>query len=72
MNNINKARLDALDTPLQQYIASNVAGVNSKGYHLTQSEATEILDRNTIWVSELHVKKGAMVMLVTVSLLEVT
>jgi hypothetical protein len=43
--------------------------VNSKGYVLNQAEATESLDRNTLWVRELHLKKGAMVMLVTVSFL---
>lgn len=67
VNNINTARLAALTTPLQQYISSDVAGTNSKGYRLTQGEATDVLNRNTIWVEELHVKTGAMVMLVTVS-----
>jgi hypothetical protein len=29
-------------------------------------KGTICLDRNTLWVKELHLKKGAMVMLVTV------
>lgn len=66
--NINNARLAALDTPLQQFVSSDVPGVNSKGYQLDPAQATEVLNRNTIWPQELHVKKGAMVMLVTVSI----
>ena len=65
--NINDARLAALDAPLLQYVASDAPGTNSKGYNLTQAQATEVLNRNTIWPQELSVKVGAMVMLVTVS-----
>jgi hypothetical protein len=68
--NINDTRLAALDAPLQQYISSDVAGINSNGYKLTQNQATEVLNRNTIWPQELSVKVGAMVMLVTVSHLD--
>lgn len=66
---INDARLDALTTPLQQYSSADSPGVDSKGYTLTPGQATEVLNRNTIWPQHLHVKKGAMVMLVTVSAL---
>jgi hypothetical protein len=64
--NINNARLQAINEPVHQYMAHDSPGVNSKGYTLSQQEATECLDRNTLWVKELHLKKGAMVMLVTV------
>jgi hypothetical protein len=64
--NINNARLAAIAEPVKQFIAHDAPGVNSKGYNLTLAEATECLDRNTLWVKELHLKKGAMVMLVTV------
>jgi hypothetical protein len=66
--NINNARLQAIHEPLHQYTAHDAPGVNSKGYTLSQGEATECLDRNTLWVKDLSLKKGAMVMLVTVSL----
>jgi hypothetical protein len=59
--------LNALTAPVQQFVGHDSAGVNSKGYPLKLNEATECLDRNTLWVKELHLKKGAMVMLVTVS-----
>lgn len=65
--NINSTRLAALDTPLQQYVSSDIPGTNSKGYNITEDQATEVLNRNTIWPQELSVKVGAMVMLVTVS-----
>ena len=64
--NINNARLQAINEPVHQYTAYDSPGVNSKGYTLSQAEATECLDRNTLWVKELHLKKGAMVMCVTV------
>lgn len=64
---INNDRLAALDAPLQQYLSSDIPGTNSNGYSLTQNQASEVLDRNTIWPRELSVKVGAMVMLVTVS-----
>ncbi|RXK40277.1 hypothetical protein M231_02391 [Tremella mesenterica] len=64
---INRQRLAALNTPLQEYLAHDAPGVNSKGYDISQADATAILDKNTIWVKELSLKVGALVMLVTVS-----
>ena len=64
---INNNRLAALTTPMKVYQAHDLAGTNSKGFRLTPGQATECLDRNTIWVAELSVKVGAMVMLITVS-----
>jgi hypothetical protein len=64
---VNSKRLAALTTPIVIYTAADVPGINSKGYKLNQVEATESLNRNTIWVPDLAVKVGAMVMLVTVS-----
>ncbi|KAK8861367.1 hypothetical protein IAR55_002186 [Kwoniella newhampshirensis] len=62
---INAARLGALTTPVQIFLAWDVPGVTSSGYALDQTQATASLDRNTIWPKELELKVGALVMLVT-------
>ena len=67
VSNINNGRLTALKTPAQVFISYDQPGINSKDFVLDQAQATEVLDRNTIWVRELSLKVGAMVMLVTVS-----
>jgi hypothetical protein len=64
---VNRQRLSALTSPIKAYNATDVPGVNSKGYRLDEKEATISLDRNTIWPAEIGLKVGAMVMLVTVS-----
>ncbi|WWD16729.1 hypothetical protein CI109_101160 [Kwoniella shandongensis] len=62
---INAARLAALKTPIQIFLAWDVPGITSSGYALDQPQATASLDRNTIWPKELELKVGALVMLVT-------
>lgn len=62
---INAAKLALLETPVQIFMAFDVPGRNSRGYNLTHAQASELLDRNTIWPKELQVKVGALVMLVT-------
>jgi hypothetical protein len=63
---INDERLAALTTPTQSFVSWDVPGINSKGFALTQEQAQECLDRNTIWLRESSLKVGAMVMLITV------
>ncbi|OCF40183.1 hypothetical protein I317_06007 [Kwoniella heveanensis CBS 569] len=62
---INEARLSALKTPLQEFRSWDVGGLNSSGIMLDQQQATDCLNRNTIWPEELPLKIGALVMLVT-------
>ena len=63
--NINAERLAMLTSPVQIYLSHDAAGVNSRAWPLTAEEATNLLDRNTIWAQELKLKVGALVMLVT-------
>lgn len=62
---INAKRLRELESPVQIFLSHDAPGTNSRGYPLTPEEATELLDRNTIWAQELKLKVGALVMLVT-------
>ncbi|WVF68806.1 hypothetical protein IAT40_003579 [Kwoniella sp. CBS 6097] len=62
---INEARLAALKTPLQEFTAYDIAGLNSSGLMLDQQQATLSLNRNTLWPETLSLKVGALVMLVT-------
>ncbi|WWC93163.1 uncharacterized protein L201_008131 [Kwoniella dendrophila CBS 6074] len=62
---INAQRLRALDTPSNIFAAFDVPGITSRGYALDSSQATESLNKNTIWPEELELKAGALVMLVT-------
>ncbi|WVW86550.1 hypothetical protein I302_108600 [Kwoniella bestiolae CBS 10118] len=62
---INSARLEALETPLQIFSSFDVPGTNSHGWALDSRQATECLNRNTIWPQDLELKVGALVMLVT-------
>ncbi|KAK4687337.1 ATP-dependent DNA helicase PIF1, partial [Tremellales sp. Uapishka_1] len=61
---INSTRLAALASLPQFFISWDMPGVNSAGRHLSDGEATESLDKNTVWPKELSLKVGAMVMLV--------
>jgi hypothetical protein len=56
-----------LTSPILVYAAADIPGTNSKGYPLSLADATDSLNRNTIWPVEIGLKVGAMVMLVTVS-----
>ncbi|WWC65515.1 uncharacterized protein I303_108133 [Kwoniella dejecticola CBS 10117] len=62
---INDKRLEALDSPSQEYVAYDVPGITSQGYALDSIRATDSLNRNTIWPQKLALKVGALVMLVT-------
>nr|XP_019000033.1 uncharacterized protein I203_07567 [Kwoniella mangroviensis CBS 8507]OCF63494.1 hypothetical protein I203_07567 [Kwoniella mangroviensis CBS 8507] len=62
---INSARLEALETPLQVFSSFDIPGVNSHGYPLEAKQATDCLNKNTIWPQDLELKVGALVMLVT-------
>lgn len=63
---INDRRLQALDSPLQAFLAWDEAGVDSKGFQVKKEDATQKLNVNTLWPAELSLKVGAMVMLITV------
>ncbi len=67
VSTINDSRLAALQMPMQAFLSWDVPGINSKGFALDEGQAKECLDRNTLWLHELSVKVGAMVMLVTAS-----
>jgi hypothetical protein len=51
---------------MHTYTADDQPGINSRGYQLTQEEATKRLDQNTTWQKEVGLRVGAIVMLITV------
>ncbi|WVQ78705.1 hypothetical protein IAT38_000792 [Cryptococcus sp. DSM 104549] len=61
---INQARLDALPTEGNEYGADDKPGWRAEGTRLTKAQATEALNKNTIWAQLLHLKVGAQVMLI--------
>ena len=65
VDRLNASRLDVLQSPIQEFVAFDQPGTNTKGYALTQPAATDLLDRNTRWIPDLRLKVGAMVMCVS-------
>jgi hypothetical protein len=56
-----------LDGPSISYRARDDGGEDNQGKTLSLQQATDLLDRDTVWPSEITLKVGAMVMLCVVS-----
>jgi hypothetical protein len=66
---LNYLKLNSLPGDTVIYTAVDTAGVDNKGYHPSDDQATRFLDSNTSWPGEVELKIGAVVMLVTVSII---
>ena len=67
VDRINRDELAKLPGQAYRYKAVDQPGVNSRGQELSTWDATESLNKNTIWPETISAKVGAFVMLVTVS-----
>jgi hypothetical protein len=65
----NRACLDKLAEPEYEYECEDLAGTYESGAQVGLERAVAMLDDETRWPAELHLRVGAMVMLTTVSTL---
>jgi hypothetical protein len=55
-----------------EYRSRDSPGIDSRDQRLSTARATALLDKSTIWPQALQLKVGAMVMLISVSVLITT
>lgn len=67
VDTVNNRRLSALTTVGEEYHAIDKGGKDYRGYIVSDDTATKRLNASSLWPMFLHVKVGALVMLVTVS-----